>query len=44
MILGGLLFPIFQIYTLDEFLLDIKLNVDLGGYLVLGELLIYIVI
>ena len=30
MILGGVMFPIFQTYTLDDFLLDTLLSVDLG--------------
>ena len=42
-ILGGLLIPIFQAYTLDNFLLDTQLSLDLGWYLVLDALLSYIV-
>ena len=44
MILGGLVFPIFQTYTLKNLLLETQLSVYLGLYLLLGEFLSYIVV
>ena len=43
MIFGGFLFTIFQTHALNEMMLETKLRVYLGWYLLLDSLLSYIV-
>ena len=40
--LGGVLFPIFHTYTMNEFLIETQLRVDSGLDLVVDTLLTYI--
>ena len=43
MIKGGLMFPIFQKYPLNDLKMDTNMSIDLGWDLLLDALLVYIV-